>query len=72
MTVSGDLRPSLGKTAGWHDWIDPAGPEFLRWEPTWPEAAIDIKRLNFCYRSYPNYCACANYPACRRSRKAAR
>ena len=26
--------PGVGGVARRHDWIDPAGPGFLRWEPT--------------------------------------
>jgi len=35
MTMIGDLQPSGDEPARRHDWSDPAGPEFLRWELTW-------------------------------------
>ena len=40
MTHIGEVRPGSGRAAGRHDWIDPASPGFLRWEPTWPNLDI--------------------------------
>jgi len=36
MIAVGDLPPGDGRASDRQFWIDPAGPEFLAWERTWP------------------------------------